>query len=129
MRAAGVPEDAPGVWIAGDPDTVAEKASELRDAGIEGLTISMPDVHDLEVLELAGQRSARVRALRTGHSHRASHYGTAPAQPGCAGAANPSAVCRSGDQRRAGHRRRLLEAEQLAAPSERRRRARRRRAA
>jgi alkanesulfonate monooxygenase SsuD/methylene tetrahydromethanopterin reductase-like flavin-dependent oxidoreductase (luciferase family) len=41
--------------FAGDPDGVAEQAQALIDAGIEGLTISLPDVHDLEKVALAGQ--------------------------------------------------------------------------
>jgi F420-dependent oxidoreductase-like protein len=41
--------------MAGDPDSVAEQAAAFRDAGIEGLTISLPDVHDLETLTLAGR--------------------------------------------------------------------------
>jgi alkanesulfonate monooxygenase SsuD/methylene tetrahydromethanopterin reductase-like flavin-dependent oxidoreductase (luciferase family) len=41
--------------FAGDPDSVAEQAQALVDAGIEGLTISLPDVHDLEKVALAGQ--------------------------------------------------------------------------
>ncbi|MGO9971248.1 MAG: LLM class F420-dependent oxidoreductase [Solirubrobacteraceae bacterium] len=55
MRAAGVPEIRLQSAMAGEPDAVAAKAAELREVGIEGLTISMPDVHDLETLALAGQ--------------------------------------------------------------------------
>jgi F420-dependent oxidoreductase-like protein len=39
----------------GDPDTIAEEVAKYRDVGIDGFTISLPDVHDLEALELAGK--------------------------------------------------------------------------
>jgi F420-dependent oxidoreductase-like protein len=48
------PERLPMV-LHGDPDEVAEQATAYREAGIEGLTISLPDVHDQESLELAGR--------------------------------------------------------------------------
>src|SRR5215210_5916207 len=41
--------------LAGDPDTVAEKASELLDAGLDALIFNSPEVHDLETVELLGQ--------------------------------------------------------------------------
>jgi hypothetical protein len=34
---------------------VAEQAVAFIDAGIEGLTMTIPDVHDLETVELAGR--------------------------------------------------------------------------
>jgi len=34
---------------------LGERAQAMADVGIEGMTISMPDVHDLEAVELAGQ--------------------------------------------------------------------------
>ncbi|MFN8204736.1 MAG: TIGR03560 family F420-dependent LLM class oxidoreductase [Solirubrobacteraceae bacterium] len=40
--------------LSGDPDTVGERAQELLDAGLDGLTVSLPDVHDLETVALAG---------------------------------------------------------------------------
>jgi F420-dependent oxidoreductase-like protein len=55
MRAAGIPEERiRTAVIAGDPDTIAERAQAFADAGIEGLTIVVPDVHDLETVALAG---------------------------------------------------------------------------
>jgi alkanesulfonate monooxygenase SsuD/methylene tetrahydromethanopterin reductase-like flavin-dependent oxidoreductase (luciferase family) len=54
MRRAGIPEDRLAAVIAGDPDTVGERAQALADVGIEGMTISMADVHDPEAVELAG---------------------------------------------------------------------------
>ena len=58
MRAAGLPEDRIAGTTAGTPEQVAERAQAFRDAGIEGLTFSMPDVHDLEAIELAGRTLA-----------------------------------------------------------------------
>jgi F420-dependent oxidoreductase-like protein len=56
MRRAGMPEERlKTVVMAGDPDGVAEQAAAFIDAGIEGLTVSIPDVHDLEVVALAGR--------------------------------------------------------------------------
>ncbi len=55
LRERGVPQERVDAIIAGDPDTVAERAQALADVGIEGITISVPDVQDLEALELAGR--------------------------------------------------------------------------
>jgi F420-dependent oxidoreductase-like protein len=41
--------------IAGDPDTVAERASELLETGINGLIFNSPDTHDLESVQLLGE--------------------------------------------------------------------------
>jgi F420-dependent oxidoreductase-like protein len=56
MLRAGADEERLGMMlIAGDPDGVVEQAQAFLDAGIEGLTFSMPDVHDLETVALAGR--------------------------------------------------------------------------
>jgi F420-dependent oxidoreductase-like protein len=55
LDAAGLDERRRSMAFAGDPDGIAEQAQALVDAGIEGLTISLPDVHDLEKVALAGQ--------------------------------------------------------------------------
>jgi F420-dependent oxidoreductase-like protein len=55
MRRAGAPEDRLASVLSGDPDEVAEQAQAFASAGIEGLTISIPDVHDLEAVALAGR--------------------------------------------------------------------------
>jgi F420-dependent oxidoreductase-like protein len=56
LLAAGADEERlRAMMIAGDPDSVLEQAQAFRDAGIEGLTFSMPDVHDLETVALAGR--------------------------------------------------------------------------
>jgi alkanesulfonate monooxygenase SsuD/methylene tetrahydromethanopterin reductase-like flavin-dependent oxidoreductase (luciferase family) len=41
--------------MVGDPDELAEQARAFVDAGIEGLTVSIPDVHDLETVALVGR--------------------------------------------------------------------------
>ena len=44
--------------IVGDPDTVAEQAQALLDAGLDGLTFVIPDAHDLDSVALAGETLA-----------------------------------------------------------------------
>ena len=44
--------------VTGTPDRILENAQAFRDVGIEGLTFSMPDVHDLEAVA-AARRSPR----------------------------------------------------------------------
>ena len=39
----------------GGPERVREQIQELLDVGIEGVTISIPDVHDLDVVRMAGE--------------------------------------------------------------------------
>ena len=39
----------------GDPGEVAEQVQALLDAGLDGVTISMPDVYDVEAVALAGE--------------------------------------------------------------------------
>jgi F420-dependent oxidoreductase-like protein len=39
----------------GGPERIAEQIQALLDVGIEGIPISIPDVHDLEVVRLAGE--------------------------------------------------------------------------
>jgi F420-dependent oxidoreductase-like protein len=55
LRERGVPEERLATAIVGDPDTVTERAQAMADVGIEGMTISLPYVHDLEAVELAGR--------------------------------------------------------------------------
>jgi F420-dependent oxidoreductase-like protein len=66
LRELGTPEERIAAAIAGDPDTIAERAQALADVGIEGMTVSLPDVHDLESLELAGRALASVFAAPVG---------------------------------------------------------------
>jgi F420-dependent oxidoreductase-like protein len=56
MRERGVPEERiAGFAIAGDPDGVAERVAAHLGAGLDGLVVNMPDVHDLETVTLAGE--------------------------------------------------------------------------
>ena len=60
MRERGVSEERiASVVIAGDPDEVAEQVSAFLGAGLDGLIVNMPDVHDLESVALAGSTLAR----------------------------------------------------------------------
>jgi F420-dependent oxidoreductase-like protein len=65
LKAAGLPPERLATFAAGDADTIGEWAQGIADAGIEGLTISLPDVHDLETLELAGRTLSKVFASPT----------------------------------------------------------------
>jgi F420-dependent oxidoreductase-like protein len=49
------PERLAMMAMVGDPDEIAEQASAFLDAGLDGLTFSIPDVHDLETVALIGQ--------------------------------------------------------------------------
>ena len=60
MRSAGISEERIAGAMAGTPEQVLERAHAFRDVGIEGLTFSMPDVHDLEAVALAGTTLAPV---------------------------------------------------------------------
>jgi F420-dependent oxidoreductase-like protein len=58
LRAAGVEEERVAGIRGGTPDQILERAQGLKDVGIEGVTFSLPDVHDLESVELAGKTLA-----------------------------------------------------------------------
>jgi F420-dependent oxidoreductase-like protein len=62
LRKAGFPEERLNALLAGDPDTVGERVQALAEAGLEGITISMPYAHELEGVELAGQAIAPIFA-------------------------------------------------------------------
>ena len=56
LRQIGVSEERLTTMItSGDPDTVAEKATELLDAGLDALIFNAPDAHDLETIALIGE--------------------------------------------------------------------------
>jgi F420-dependent oxidoreductase-like protein len=55
MRRAGIPEARVASVMAGDPDEIAQRAQAFAEIGIDGMTLSMPDVHDLEAVELVGR--------------------------------------------------------------------------
>jgi F420-dependent oxidoreductase-like protein len=46
------------VVLAGDPDAVGEQLVAHREAGLDGIIVSLPDVADLQALELAGKTLA-----------------------------------------------------------------------
>jgi F420-dependent oxidoreductase-like protein len=50
--------------LVGGPDEVAEQAQPFLDAGLDGLTFSMPEVHDLAQLALAGETLSAVIGAR-----------------------------------------------------------------
>jgi F420-dependent oxidoreductase-like protein len=54
-EAASMPPERLATWIVGDPDTVAEKCSELLDTGMDGLIFNTPQAHDLESVQLLGE--------------------------------------------------------------------------
>jgi alkanesulfonate monooxygenase SsuD/methylene tetrahydromethanopterin reductase-like flavin-dependent oxidoreductase (luciferase family) len=57
---AGVPRERLETMFLGDPDSIAEQAQPYADAGIEGLTITLPDTYDLEAIALAGRSLSTV---------------------------------------------------------------------
>ena len=63
--------------MTGDPDTVAEQAQAYADIGIQGLTIVVPDVHDLETIALAGRTLSPVFASDGSADAGAPHWASA----------------------------------------------------
>jgi alkanesulfonate monooxygenase SsuD/methylene tetrahydromethanopterin reductase-like flavin-dependent oxidoreductase (luciferase family) len=53
-------EQARAIATIGSPDSVAEQAQALLDAGLDGLLFNMPDAQDLEPVELAGATLAPI---------------------------------------------------------------------
>jgi F420-dependent oxidoreductase-like protein len=66
LKELGYPAERVASAMIGDPDSIAEQAAAFLDAGIEGLTMSIPDVHDLESVELAGKALGPVFAHTVG---------------------------------------------------------------
>jgi F420-dependent oxidoreductase-like protein len=56
----GMPQERVPMLTIGDADTIAEKVQALADVGMEGMTISIPDVHDPETIEIAGKAISSV---------------------------------------------------------------------
>jgi F420-dependent oxidoreductase-like protein len=50
-----VGESIEAMAMAGDPDTVAERASAFLEAGLDGLIVNLPDAHDLDTVALVGE--------------------------------------------------------------------------
>jgi F420-dependent oxidoreductase-like protein len=44
-----------GMFIMGDAPAVQQQVQELLDAGLDGIVFNMPDAHDFEAIELAGE--------------------------------------------------------------------------
>ncbi len=65
MSKAADPERARASAFVGDPDTVAAQAQEYLDAGLDGITITMPDSYDVEMVTLAGETLSAVVGTRT----------------------------------------------------------------
>jgi F420-dependent oxidoreductase-like protein len=63
-RSGRVSEQRAAMITAGGPDTVAERATELLDAGLDALIFNMPDVEDVENVALLGETLAPVLADR-----------------------------------------------------------------
>ena len=52
---AGWPAERLGLAWLGDPDALAERAQAYRDVGVQGMTIVLPNAHDLDAVALVGQ--------------------------------------------------------------------------
>jgi F420-dependent oxidoreductase-like protein len=57
LREAGYSEERlqPSLALIGTPEELAEQAQAFKDAGLDGLTGSIPDVHDLDAVRMVGQ--------------------------------------------------------------------------
>ena len=60
MRAAGWPEERVAAATAGTPEQILEMAHAYRDVGIDGMTIALPDAHDLDAVRLTGETLSQV---------------------------------------------------------------------
>jgi F420-dependent oxidoreductase-like protein len=49
----------------GEPSEIAEQVQAYLDAGLDGITITLPDVHDIETVKLAGETLGAVIGTRT----------------------------------------------------------------
>ena len=49
----------------GDPDSIREQVQPYLDAGLDGITFTMPQVHDVEKVKLAGETLSAVVGTRT----------------------------------------------------------------
>jgi F420-dependent oxidoreductase-like protein len=58
--AAGVPQERLETMLLGEPDAVAEAAAAYKDAGIQGMTVTLPDTWDLETIALTGKTLSAV---------------------------------------------------------------------
>ena len=54
----------PSRAFVGDPDSIADQVQAYLDAGLDGMTVTLPDVHDLETVALAGETLGAVIGTR-----------------------------------------------------------------
>ena len=64
LRQIGISEERIAGMTVGDPDTVVERATEMLDAGLDGLIFNMPDAHDTDAVALVGETLAPLLAER-----------------------------------------------------------------
>ncbi|MEA2170179.1 MAG: hypothetical protein QOF76_3479, partial [Solirubrobacteraceae bacterium] len=60
LDAANVPDQVRSMYVVGTADQVAETIGALVDVGLEGLTLSMTDTHDLDAVRQVGETLAPV---------------------------------------------------------------------
>ncbi|MDA0184004.1 LLM class F420-dependent oxidoreductase [Solirubrobacter phytolaccae] len=65
LSGAADPERARASAFVGEPSEVAEQVQAYLDAGLDGITITIPDVHDIETVKLAGETLGAVIGTRT----------------------------------------------------------------
>ncbi|RKQ88249.1 F420-dependent oxidoreductase-like protein [Solirubrobacter pauli] len=64
LAAAADPDRARAGAFVGEPSEVAEQVQAYLDAGLDGITITLPDVHDIETVKLAGETLGAVIGTR-----------------------------------------------------------------
>jgi F420-dependent oxidoreductase-like protein len=62
IRASMPADRVDAVLLVGDPDEIAEQVAAHREAGLDGIIVNMPYVHDLEQVALAGKTLAAATA-------------------------------------------------------------------
>jgi F420-dependent oxidoreductase-like protein len=62
---AADPDRARATAFVGEPDEIAAQVQTYLDAGLDGITFSMPDVYDIEMVKLAGETLGAVIGTRT----------------------------------------------------------------
>jgi F420-dependent oxidoreductase-like protein len=65
IAAGGDEQQLRAMGFIGDPGEVSAQVQELLDAGLDGVTLTLPDVHDLETVALAGETLGAVIGTRT----------------------------------------------------------------
>src|SRR3954451_21943576 len=76
--------------LVGAPDEVAEQVQAYLDAGLDGITLSMPDVHDTEMVALAGETLGAVIGTRAAYPPRTCGGSPRSARPSCATSRSPT---------------------------------------